>query len=802
MWPKAFAGICTLALVWVTGAGDAPLRAQAPSLGYSYPAGARAGSTVQVQLGGYDFTPDLDYFLHEPTANLKVNGPIGPYLVAPPPYWFGGKGRSTAFAIPREVTATITLPADLPRGPIYWQVANANGSSATAVFFVGDGHEVFESRRQDESQSLETLPVTINGRLSRIAEVDRYSIVAAADGCLTVELYARRLGANFNGALKIRDGAGVVLADVTDTEGVDCVATVTVRKGQSYTVDLSDLDHRGHRSFVYRLEVNAGPRVVACLPSGGRPGTTVPVRFVGYGLKTGVARLESLTRDVKFPAKMESGGWGSYRVETPHGRTPPVALRLADFAESVEPIEGVRTLAPGSAVTGTLSTKREIDEYQLVGKAGQLFRLEALSAQIGTRLDPVLRVVDKDDKQVVINDDFGGTLDAALDFKVPADGTYRVQIHNGTGRDGTVDSVYRLTARLQEPGFTLSLPQSFPVLVGGKAALNVTCGRTGGFAEEIVLTFAGLPEGVTVPKEIKIPKGKNAVKVNVEVAKTAGTDVAFVSLSGTATINDKPVTVTARTRFGGNLVPREATARFDTRMLLVRTMASPVTLDLIDRNRQRPVHRGTTYPADFLVKRDEGYDGSIRVRMAAKQQRRVQGMRGPVLPVPDGSPQIQYPCFMPEWLETDRTTRLLVHSVAIQKDAKGRERHLIKGSTGSITMILEGALLKLAHQAGELTVVPGGSFLVPVKVARSAKLPETAVVRIEVPKSLEGLVKAEPLTLKPGQETGMLKVMTLADGRLDGDWKIKLVATALQDGRWPAISQTSVSVRFQGATGR
>ncbi len=794
---KPSATICVLWMVITTGVVEVPLWAQAPEVGHTFPAGGKAGTAVTVQLGGYDFTPDIDYFLHHPQATLKVTGKLGPYLVAPPPYWFGPKGRSTAFKIPRELTATFTLPAGLPRGPIHWQVANANGASGTAVFFVGDGPEVIESRRQAEPQRLAKLPVTVNGRLSKIAEVDRYTVTAAVDGCLTVDLYARRLGTDFNGTLKIRDADGGLLADLIDTEGVDCAATVTVRKGQTYTIELADLDHRGHRSFVYRLEVTAGPRVIACLPSGGRPGTTVPVTFVGYGLKSGVAQLETLVSNVVFPKDEAGTGWYQHRLKTPHGQAPPVPLRLADFDELVEPDAGaVRVLAPGAAITGTLSKPGEIDEYSFQAKAGQLFRFEAISAEIGTWLDPVLRIIDKDDKQVAINDDFGGTLDARLDFKPPADGTYRVRLHNGTGTDGTLDSVYRLTTRLQQPGFTLSLPQTFAAPVGGKADLTVSCARIGGFAEEITLKLTGLPEGVSVPAEIKIPKGKNSVKVSVEVAKTSGTDVAFLTLTGTAMLDKQPVTVTARSSFGGDLVPRRATSRFDNRMLLVRTMVSPVTLELIDLNRQRPVHRGTTYPAEFLVKRDQGYTGAVQLRMAAKQSRRRQGINSPIFPVPVGTELVRYPCFMPEWLETDRTTRMMVHAVAEKKDATGRVRHIVKPANASITMILEGALLKLAHRAGELTVAPGGSFEVPVTVSRSAKLSETAVVRIEVPEPLVGLIKAEPLILKPGQGTGSLKVMTLSDAKLDGDWQIKLVATALQQGRWPAVSVTNLPIRF------
>jgi hypothetical protein len=778
-----------------------PLPAQAPGVGHTFPAGAPAGSTIEVQLGGYDFTPDVDFFLHQSTATLKTSGPLGRLLVAPPPYWFGPKGRTTAFKIPRELTATFTLPSDLPRGPIHWQVANANGASGTAVFFVGDGPEVLESRRQSEAQSLSQLPVTVNGRLSRITEVDLYALTATADGCLSVELYARRLGANFNGTLKVRDARGALLADVIDTRGEDCAATVSVKKGQRYTVEVADLDHRGHRSFVYRLELTPGPRLVTSVPSGGKPGTTAAVTFIGYGIKTGTARLESVVSQVTFPANTSGRGWFDYRLKTPFGQTPPLALPLDDLLEIVEPVTGGdRTLAHGTAVTGRLARPDEVDEYTLEAKAGQLFRLEAVSTQIGTRLDPVLSVLDAKDKQLALNDDFGGTLDAGLDFKAPADGTYRVRVHNGTGVAGRIDSVYRLTVAIPLPGFALSMPQFFVAPVGGKAPLTLSCTRTGGFNEEIVVTLGGLPAGVKVPAEIKIPKGKPSVKFDVEVAATSGTDVVFLTATGNAMVDKKPLSVKARSRFSGNLVARKATARFDNRMLLVRKLDSPVTLELIDRNRQRPVHRGTTYPADFIVKRDKGYTGAIRVRMAATQQRRVQGMQGPVLKVPDGAAQVQYPCFMPEWLETDRTTRMIVHSVAIVADAKGRKRHIIKASTGSITMILEGALLKLAHRAGELTVSPGGSFEIPVSVARSAKLQETTTVRIEPPEALKGLIKAQTLTLKPGQKTATLKVMTLPDDRLSGDWEIKLVATALQDGRWPAVSITMVPIRFQAAT--
>src|ERR1700730_13153577 len=110
-------------------------RAQkAPEAGYIFPAGGKAGTTVDVRLGGYDWTPDMDYFVHDRRVRLIPTGPPGPILIPGPPYWLGAKGRRPALPLPREVPAKLVIPADMPAGPIRWQAANANGATATGLF--------------------------------------------------------------------------------------------------------------------------------------------------------------------------------------------------------------------------------------------------------------------------------------------------------------------------------------------------------------------------------------------------------------------------------------------------------------------------------------------------------------------------------------------------------------------------------------------------------------------------------------------------------------------------------------------
>ena len=105
-----------------------PASAQkAPELGYVFPPAIRAGTATDVRLGGYDLTPDMQFFVHDDRITLEVLGPLGEFIIPKPPYWFGEKGRSSAFPIPREISARIVVPSDCAPGLVRWQVANANG---------------------------------------------------------------------------------------------------------------------------------------------------------------------------------------------------------------------------------------------------------------------------------------------------------------------------------------------------------------------------------------------------------------------------------------------------------------------------------------------------------------------------------------------------------------------------------------------------------------------------------------------------------------------------------------------------
>jgi hypothetical protein len=770
-------------------------------VGYVYPPGGHAGSTIEVQLGGYDWTPDLQYFVHNPRVKLEIAGALSPIMVPPPPYWFGPKSFTVALPMPRELPARLTLPADLPPGPVRWQVAGASGPSATGVFLVSrpeEGVEVLEDPRERRGpQPLAALPAVVSGRLSRNEEVDRYRFTVPKDGPVTLELMARRLGSNFYGVLEVRDAGGKLIADDADTEGRDARLTFAAKGGAEYIAALHDVDFKGDRALVYRLAVRPGPRVLAALPAAGRRGETRSVRFVGIGVETGAAKVETVTREVTFPAAPDAERL-EYRLETPFG-SAPVSLAITDLPEVVEPEASAaqpRPLTLPGAVTGTLEQRGGEDRYSCLLKAGERWSLAVGARRYGSPLDVALVVYGPDGKELARGDDLPGTTDASLEFTAPADGTYTLGVVDTINSGGSQQAVYRLSAERALPGFSLEVAQTLAVPLDKGGELTVKAARSGGFTGPIALEVMGLPEGYSVPATLAIPEGVAEVKIPLRCAPDAAALAALVEIRGVATVEGREVRQVATSSAAGNLTPLDPSENTTPLTLIAGTLKPKWVVSPVDKDGGRTIHRGTTYPAELTIERKEGFDGPIKLEMAARQDRIRQGISGPDLFVPPTATRFAYPCYMPEWLETSRTSRMILIASAQLKDPRGNVRWVVADADGRITMSIEGALLKVSHGLGEMTVKPGSSFEVPVKVSRSAKLPEAVRVELQVPEDLAGMVTAEPVMLASGEETATLRVSTTPNAQLLGDQTITIRAVAMQNGTLPVVAQSAVPIRF------
>lgn len=773
--------------------------AMPPGLGYVFPPVVKPGSTTDVTLGGYDWTDDLEWIVHDPRIQLKTVGPISDYLMTPPPYWIGKRAGIAPPPIPREISARITCPAGIPNGPVYWQVANANGSSSTALFLVTDQNEVTENRSRDLPQRLPALPVAVSGRVSRLTEVDRYEFVPAKTGLVTIDLFAKRLGSNFQPVLEVRDAAGLLLASLADTQGQDGAVTCQVSEGQTYFVSIFDADFRGDRADIYRLSFTAGPRVITTNPAQGQFGTTMPVELIGIGLATGAPLEESIIQQVTFPAP---GLQSTYRhlVETPFGQTSveiPVGPLPEIQATTLASTEGGLALPGPIGVTATFPSQQSEMRFTWEAAEQEHWSVTALAKSIGSPLDTSLRVLDPQGKSIGENDDRPGTVDAGIECVTPLAGRYTAIVRHASPSGESRTRQFRLEIDRLSPDFRLSMPQQLNASLGGKVDVKIALQRLGGYTGPVSISVDGLPAGTTATGDWTIPADKNELVGTLTVASDADVVARVIHFTGTAEINGTKVSHSAQTPFIGNLTPRSPSEGQRSDCLFTVTMPAPFEIKVVSRQTSNELPRGTTFLCPLEIVRQPGFSGDLQIAMNAQQDRHRKGMRGPLMPVPASATRIDYPIFMPEWLAVELTCRMVVHGVGAVPDPRGRIRYLTRAGDNRITMVMEAALLKLECPTPQLTAHPGQKIEIPFTLSRSAKLPLPTTVKLIIPDELQGKVQCDPITLPAETSTGTLTVHPPVDPQLLGRWSWMIQATSLQEDRWPVVSQTDVDILFE-----
>jgi hypothetical protein len=756
----------------------------APAIGYMSPPGGQAGQTIEVTLGGYDWTPDMQVFVHDPRIKLEIMEKPGPVIVPEPPYWFGKKARRGPFLLPREARARLTIPADVPLGIVRWQAANANGATATGRFIVDarnhDGnafHSIVEVDGRNRPQSLSELPVTISGQIKKIEEVDRYRFIAKKSGPITCVVTARAIGSPLTAVLEVHDDAGRLVTDAAGTAGNDTALTFAAEANQSYTVSIYDVDFRGNRAYVYRLSIMPGPRVVAAIPAAGTRGETRSVELIGYGVATGSAKLESTTRDITFPSDTVTASF-PYHLETSHGDAAQFALMVSDLPETIETTLASRQLTLPAAVTGVLEDRYGEDRYQLAGKKGDVWGIDLAAEQIASPLNVSLASLDASGKELTRSDDLPGSTDAALVFTAPTDGNYQISVSDVSGHSGKPSAVYRLTVTAPKPDFVISTSELLNAPIGGKATIALKTTRRGGFTAPISIALTGLQPGVTAPDALTIPEGKNELKIELTVAADA---VATASLT----------TIVGEVKVKNQLIRRTASP-----LLIATTIKPPFSIDAEGKDDVTKWPRGTTFPAPVLIERDEGFQGEILLEMTSRQGRHRQGITGPELTVPPGVSRIPYPVFLPEWLETTRTSRMVVNGVAKVADLQGNIRYSVARQKNRMGFLAGGALLKISTDVVEFQCAPGQPFSVPITISRAKQLTESVCLELSPTVSQTEFFTAEPKTLSAAQtEIGyLITVGAIADR--SREHKLTIRATVLKNGKFPMISETTIVVQF------
>ena len=111
-------------------------------------------------------------------------------------------------------------------------------------------------------------------------------------------------------------------------------------------------------------------------------------------------------------------------------------------------------------------------------KKDEVRRLSVEATRFGSTVDPSIAIVAADGTEVIRNDDLLNTLDAAVDFKAPADGTYDVVVTDYSGEDPSPVNTSRLL--VEDPEALLPLVRNAGGVFLGESSPEVLGDYTAG----------------------------------------------------------------------------------------------------------------------------------------------------------------------------------------------------------------------------------------------------------------------------------------------------------------------------------
>jgi hypothetical protein len=229
-------------------------------------------------------------------------------------------------------------------------------------------------------------------------------------------------------------------------------------------------------------------------------------------------------------------------------------------------------------------------------------------------------------------------------------------------------------------------------------------------------------------------------------------------------------------------------------VLFCITIKPPFVIDAEGQDDVTKWPRGTTFPAPVLISRDPGFTGEILLEMTSKQGRHRQGISGPDMPVGPDVTRVLYPVFLPEWLETTRTSRMVVNGVAEVADPKGNVRYSVSKQKTRMGFLPIGALLKISTDQTEFEIDADGRLVIPVTVFRDESLDQPLTLSL-VSGSSEALpFSAESQTYASDATRCDFEIDVNPSSIAKSEHSLTIRASLIQDGQYPVISETTVIV--------
>lgn len=782
MASRLMVGVCVLSALLST---ENVAKSESPTAAYVFPPGGQRGTTVLVRIGGHFLHDKADFLIVGP--GVEGRSPIertqttwfeGPLILQP--------ASQQKEDYPKDYAGEIKVAADAPLGVRYWHCTTSQGITPGMRFVVGDLPEIVEEE-SDENLSTKplTLPVTINGRIFPREDVDDWSFEAKAGQVITCEVNAARIGSGLDSRLEVLGSNGQVLAENSDTFGLDSFLRFTAPSDGKYTVRIHDIRFEGLQHFVYRLTISSGTWLDRVYPLGGKRGTTVPLQLFGANLPSD--RIEFVVP----PSGGSTSGLAFLGVPIAGGTTNAL-LETDDLTEYLEAepnneIAQAKTVELPCVLNGRIEPAGDSDLWTFLGKKGDAWQFDLRASRLGSELDGVLTLLDANGNAVANADDLAnGQTDCVLNVTLPADGTITMKVKDSLSSRGGPEFAYRI--RINRPtDSTLRLStvlDSITLLRGGEVKIKVLAERPASFAEEVSLNIEGLPEGVAVSGN-KLGKGQNQVDVVLKADAAAKIATSRLRIVGKWKVGEEERSAVAR-------VQRSVTDPESTELLLRVGVPTPFKLKGIFETKYAP--RGSTFTRRYRVERN-GFEGPLWVEIADRQARHLQGVTGPKVSLATGVSEFEFPFTLPPHMEIGRTSRTCLAVFGEVADADGTKHvvsHTSVDQNEQCIVLIDPNRLNVETTLRSIRREPGAEVRVPFRVARGNGLRGPVRAELLIPKLATGVI-SDPVEVPDGLTTGMLTLRFSPDAVARSSQRtLKLRVSMPDETGWPVTDEAEI----------
>lgn len=448
--------------------------AGAPTVTMVIPSGAQRGATVEVQATGtFEKWP------------VKV--------------WSSNKSV-TVTATGEKGKSRVAVGAGAALGTCWLRWFDDTGASALRPFVIGALPEIAEVEPNDEPGKAQPIngSVVVNGKLAKSGDVDCFALNLKKGQTLVADLVAHEtFRSPMDAVLQVVGPEGNTLEQNHDFRGLDPRIVFFALRDANYTVRLfafpaqpdSTIRYFGSEACVYRLTLSTTEFVDFVTPLAVERESARKVMLRGWN-------LAATARDLPPSDELSSF-------------VPSTAIRVRREPHPCYDLINAKPDKPlpiPFTATGLLRKPNALDEILVDGIKGKPLTIQLESPSLGLSLSPVLVIRDAGGKQLQRVEPAMPNADVDSAFTPPADGRYRIEVHDLL-HEGGPRHAYRLRIAPTSPDFELTLATDrFTASLGVPLDIPITITRRNGFVGDIELAVEGLPGEVMATQLAKSEK--------------------------------------------------------------------------------------------------------------------------------------------------------------------------------------------------------------------------------------------------------------------------------------------------------